>query len=204
RVELLAGLEQFQWKERITYIIFDSDAAANENVRMAAQSLGHQLVKRGAKVHLGYLPSAKGKVGMDDYLLTHSKTDFEEFLKSVPEVVSSKALHDMNNLVTYVRASPGFIYVNRTKERITPSDFKSHQFSDHQYMLVKEKPDGTVRTEVRQTADDWLKWPHRAVVDRVIYEPGLPEYVDGSLNTWPGYAVEPKKGDITPWRQMLD
>ena len=45
---------------------------------------------------------------------------------------------------------------------------------------------------------------------KLVYEPGklFPDWVDQSgerhYNTWLGWPVAPKRGDITPWRELLD
>lgn len=201
-IAFLDGLEQFDWK-RVVYIVFDSDASANKDVRMAANRLSHLLTERGAEVYLGYLPALADKVGLDDYLLTHTPKELEAWLEKLQPVEASRALHDMNELVTYVM-DPGVVVVNETGQQLSPGAFRDHAFATHSYTVRIEKPDGSVGMRTLRTAKEWLQWPGRAQVRRLVYEPGEPEVVNGDLNLWPGYSVEPQKGDIRPWRELLD
>lgn len=200
-VSFLKGLEQFNWKERIAYVVFDSDAAANVDVRLAAQRLSDRLRERGAVVHVGYLPSSGRKVGLDDYLVERSVDELSQWLESLPLLDSSLALHKMNDLVTYV-ADPGLIYVNGTGQRISPRAFKEHAFAHHSY-TERIETKNTLKMRKVKTADEWLSWAHRAAVYRLVYEPGQPRHVDSNLNLWNGYGVAAKRGDVKPWHDLL-
>ena len=46
----------------------------------------------------------------------------------------------------------------------------------------------------------WLKHPKRRQYDGVVFEPCKPQVVDGNLNLWRGWGIEPKAGD---WSLML-
>lgn len=74
---------------REVFIEFDSDLAENPKVQKAELEFGQCLIGRGAVVRLVRLPNgppdATGKptkVGLDDYLVTHSADEFRELLKS--------------------------------------------------------------------------------------------------------------------------
>lgn len=72
----IPDFEHIEWLGRLVYIVFDSDADPDTSaeVRRAEQGLAHELQRRGARVLSVRLPSGPdgGKVGLDDYLLTHS------------------------------------------------------------------------------------------------------------------------------------
>src|SRR5690606_20580782 len=81
RIDFLPTLQKFTWSERTVFIIYDSDAAANPDVRKAAHALGDHLVGLGAFVHIGYLPSDPGeKVGLDDYLVANDADKLIDWL----------------------------------------------------------------------------------------------------------------------------
>ena len=62
-------------------IVYDSDVMEKESVGNALDDLVKSLVRKRARVHVAYLPSAGGaKVGVDDFLLNHSLTDLEALL----------------------------------------------------------------------------------------------------------------------------
>lgn len=70
----IADLDKVTWAGRTVYLVFDSDLATKPDVQAAEQALAQELARRGAEV-LGYRlpPGPNGtKVGLDDYLLTHS------------------------------------------------------------------------------------------------------------------------------------
>ena len=70
----IPDLDQVAWRGRTVYLIFDSDLASNPSVKLAEFGLARELGRRGARVLAVRLPGGpKGeKVGLDDYLLTHS------------------------------------------------------------------------------------------------------------------------------------
>lgn len=202
-IEFLPTLEEFTWSGRKVHIIYDSDAAANADVRKAALALADLLIARGAVVHVGYLPTIHGgKVGLDDYLVANSADDFLAWLEDVPEVGASRALHKMNEEVTYIM-DPGIVVINKTGKQLQPHAFMSHAYANrwHKEEVVRGKQ--TVFEKV-QTAKAWIAWPHRAQLQGLTYAPGKPRIFEGKLNTWPGYAAEPKKGNIKPWKDLLD
>lgn len=81
----LPDLCNIVWVDREVTIAYDSDIATNEKVQEAEDALTRELTARGAKVRRVRLPSGPNdeKVGLDDYLLTHTKDDFLE-LPSLP------------------------------------------------------------------------------------------------------------------------
>jgi putative DNA primase/helicase len=76
--ELIPGLTAVAWRGRAVYVVFDSDAAVNPNVRAAEWHLAECLAKHGATVKIVRLPpgepGADGtpvKIGLDDFLVAH-------------------------------------------------------------------------------------------------------------------------------------
>jgi hypothetical protein len=70
----IPDLEHIGWRGRTVYIVFDSDLADKRPVRLAEYALARELSRRGAQVRAIRLPGGSNgvKVGLDDYLLTHS------------------------------------------------------------------------------------------------------------------------------------
>lgn len=202
-IDFLPTLEAFTWSGRTVYIIYDSDAAANPDVRKAALALADHLLSRGAVVHVGYLPpSPGGKVGLDDYLVANSADDFLAWLEDVPELEASRALHKMNEEVTYI-LDPGIVVENKTGKQFQPHAFVSHAYANRWHKVKVMRGKHEVYEKV-QTAKEWIAWPHRAQLQGLTYAPGKPRIFEGKLNTWPGYAAEPKEGNIKPWQDLLD
>jgi hypothetical protein len=87
----LPELEALVLAGRVVYIVFDSDRVTNENVQKAERALAAYLASRGATVSRIPLPSSPDgtKVGLDDYLITHS---IETFCAIEPEPISNAAI----------------------------------------------------------------------------------------------------------------
>ena len=83
--ELIDDLASIAWQGRLVYLIFDSDAATNPNVRWAEWHLAEALARRGAVVRVVQLPASgpdgkPGKVGLDDFLVACGPDAFREML----------------------------------------------------------------------------------------------------------------------------
>ena len=81
----LPDLCNIVWVNREVSICYDSDIVTNEKVQEAEEALTKELTARGAKVRRVRLPAGPdgSKVGLDDYLLTHTGDDFLQ-LPSLP------------------------------------------------------------------------------------------------------------------------
>lgn len=84
---LLPDLGRIQWQGRPTYIVFDSDAADNENVRTAESLLAAVLASHGAAVKIVRLPPGPdgAKMGLDDYLVAHGIDAFWQLVSQATE-----------------------------------------------------------------------------------------------------------------------
>lgn len=98
--ELLSDFDEIDINGGAIFITFDSDLADKPPVQMAEWSFAHALRKRGADVGAVRLPNgppdANGnpaKIGLDDYLLTHSVDDFLGLIEAAmpPEKPTSQA-----------------------------------------------------------------------------------------------------------------
>lgn len=69
--ELIPDLDAITWNGRQVYVVFDSDAVQNSQVRAAERSLAACLTSKGATVRIVRLPAASdgSKQGLDDYLV---------------------------------------------------------------------------------------------------------------------------------------
>jgi putative DNA primase/helicase len=87
--ELLPELDppSVAWTGRKAYIVYDSDAATNPNVQWAEWRLAEALAKVGAVVRVVRLPASTNgeKVGLDDFLLSHSADDLRKLIDAATE-----------------------------------------------------------------------------------------------------------------------
>ncbi|MCH8242372.1 MAG: DUF3854 domain-containing protein, partial [Planctomycetes bacterium] len=100
---LLPHLETIEWKDRRVYIVFDSDLNEKPEIRDAESRLAAQLKYRGARVLVGRLPDGPdgAKQGIDDFLISYSKTAFREILDKAeePTAVDSGIVKIAANLI---------------------------------------------------------------------------------------------------------
>lgn len=80
--QLHVELEGINWKRRRVYVVFDSDTATNDNVRMAEAKLAAALEARGADVRIVRLPCEEdgSKNGADDYLVNYGAAAMRKLL----------------------------------------------------------------------------------------------------------------------------
>jgi len=107
RSGFLPELEAINWKGRRVYIVFDSDAVDNPNVREAEKALAVELRKRGAEVFIIRLPGEPDgeKTGFDDYLVRHGA---EKFKKLIEKARNASKIY------------PGIEQVSYSKKRLKP------------------------------------------------------------------------------------
>lgn len=202
---LIEWFNTVQWKYRTVYIVYDSDAATNHNVMAAEVALCKELIRLGAVPHIVRLPRIEGqaKTGLDDYLLVKSKVDLADLLESSEPYKQAEFLHKLNTEVVYVR-NPGLILKLHNLQRMQPRAFTDHAYSNQTYYETEVTEKGT-KLVLKYAAREWMRWRMRAEVEKVAYAPGEDRIVNGDcLNVWPGWGVEPVKGDVTLWSQLLD
>lgn len=203
-VDLLPALAAIDWKNRNVVIVYDSDAATNPNVVRAQRQLAHEMISRGALPAVASLPPAKdgSKQGLDDYLVAHGPDALIKLLQDSPFFPEADALWGLNEEVLYVR-DPGVIVELRTGLRFQPTRFVQDAYSDRHYVETTQGKGNNLIVKKRPLARRWMEWEHRFKVERMTYAPGQQKIFDGVYNAWPGWAVEPKRGDIAPWKWLL-
>jgi Domain of unknown function (DUF3854)/Family of unknown function (DUF5906) len=206
RMPLLPMFREFNWKDRVVYICYDSDAVTNPQVMTAENALARELTMLGASpfiVRIPFLEKDNKKIGLDDFLVEEGVEALRELLDNAAEWRAAQELFALNQEVVYVR-DPGVILRMENLQRISPRAFVDHAYSTRVYYEEQITEKGTRMVE-RAAAKEWLKWPHRAEVARVTYEPGGdPITRRNELNVWPGWGCDPEEGDITPWKELLD
>ena len=82
----LADWDYIALNERAVYIAYDSDVMEKSSVRAACGRLAEHLRRKHAKVTIVYLPVGDGqqKIGLDDYLLTHTTEDLRALAVATP------------------------------------------------------------------------------------------------------------------------
>lgn len=85
--QLIPDLAAIAWRDRLVTIIFDSDIATKPDVARAEKHLAEMLTAAGARVKTVRLQPGEGgvKVGLDDYLLTHSPDDIRGLIEAASQ-----------------------------------------------------------------------------------------------------------------------
>lgn len=161
------------------------------------------------------------KLGADDLIYQYGFEAFEACRKliNVEEGMervgtyaydSSRAFHAFNAQYIFI-LSLGAIYDVKTRLMYAAHTFQNSVRANEYYegaVLTKPKKEGAqpeTRMVRKPLAPAWIKWPGRATVERVIFEPGKPMVHTASFNTWQGWGYgKPQKGDITLWKRLLD
>lgn len=204
-LDMLPALKRVKWKNRPAVIVYDSDAATNPNVVRAQRQLSRELTEHGALVRVASLPAAKdgSKQGLDDYLVEHGKAALAELLQRSPAFAEADALWELNAEVVYVK-DPGIVVVLETRQRLDPGSFVAHTYANRHYLALETNKDGVTVAKKKPLARRWMEWESRHEVERITYKPGAPHIHEGEINMWPGWGCEPKRGDVEPWRRLLD
>jgi hypothetical protein len=84
---LLADFDLIAWKGRRVFVVYDSDVMFKKSVQRALERLTAHLTRMGAIVVPIFLPDdgEGGKIGIDDYLLTHTTDDVRGLVGTVPK-----------------------------------------------------------------------------------------------------------------------
>lgn len=193
------------WKERKVWICYDSDAVQNPKVRQAEAALAGVLGGLGAKPFIARLPSGAGgsKVGMDDYLLAHSKEQLIELMEQAEPYGPVAALHQLNLQVVYCQNPPSIINLADGK-LMNQQIFENMEYATLKHQVEMETKDGLKRKWL-PTAPEWRKWPNRAQTEKVTFAPGKEQLTAAFYNRWRGWAVQPNPAaGVAPWVELLD
>jgi hypothetical protein len=202
---LLPVLELFEWTGRRVSIIYDSDAATNDNVVRAQNQLAKALVELGAFPTIVSLPGGHDgqKQGLDDYLIAHGAEALEELIDEAPGLDEALSLWALNDEVVYIE-DPGFIVRRDTGQIIYPTSFIQHAYSHRSYEEITQSGDDAPKRKKKPLAPRWIQWPGRFALRNLVYAPAQPAIThDRSWNTWKGWGVAPEPGDVKPWHDLM-
>lgn len=200
----LPSLQQFQWQGREVRVAFDSDALTNPDVLKALHALCNELAGRGALPKVVRVPPlGAGKTGLDDYYVARGGKALLALLEQAEPFGPVAELMALNTEVAYVK-DPGIVVVLADGRKLTPGGFREHAYANRFYY---EEVVGKYGTGLKKlpAAPAWLSWEQRNDLTRLTFKPGGPRITpEREYNYWPGWAVEPKRGSVKPWSDLLD
>lgn len=219
RVPLLPSLEAFRWQGRDVYIVYDSDAEDNIDVRRAEAALAKILAMRGANVFICRLPPMEGggKCGADDFIVNYGGASWPSVIEKAEPYNGNESLYAINDCAVYCR-NPSMVVVLRQDgqdifQEMGTRVFEHERFSNLRHVVMEETADGRIKSKEVSSARAWMEWPGRLEVNGVAFEPGKERFLDVSrpaapnyrkLNAWNSWGAEPQAGSLGPWQRLLD
>lgn len=203
---LIPEIKRWRWKDRTVYIAFDSDSATNPQVARACTELCEALTALGAMPHVVTIPQleANKKTAIDDLIVSQGREAYAAAVTDSKPFSQAKELWQLNGEVAYIK-DPGLVVVMQDGRKLAPQAFVTHAYSNRVYHRQAVRKDGSALIEEEPLARAWLEWPLRAELSRITYAPGQSRVTRANeFNSWRGWGIEPKKGDATPWKELLD
>jgi Domain of unknown function (DUF3854)/Family of unknown function (DUF5906) len=206
--DLLNELKAVEWKARLIYVLFDSDRARNHRVDADAHRVGRELFIRQANVRNVNLPDIAGleKTGLDDFLVHMGTEALHGLLKAAPPFAGHVKIAEVDGRIIHVAKPPSFY--DRVESQLLFEQGAQHLFCDSRYLeKVGVDAAGNAKYAERDAWKQWLReYTAKQRARKLVYTPGQSDLLDadGNLNLWPGWNVESVKGDVTPWKELLD
>jgi hypothetical protein len=189
-VTVLVDFDYIAWKDRLVYMIFDSDSASNPQVYAALLRFSEIIKRKGAKVHILQIPQVPNgeKVGADDYLaqghtlnnLISCKTKDDAIKFEEVQEISRSQYTIENGFLCYIRKLP-----HHGMEKVVLGNFvlqivediikdKGEGHTERYYKIKVIIADGQVLPLflVKASEFDSLRWLREACGTKTIIEPG--------------------------------
>ena len=213
---LIKDLEDFPWNDRIVYVVYDSDADQNRNVRSAMLQLARALTKYAhvGEVRAVSLSSDRDdlveKVGLDDFLVANGVEAFERLVADAqPLTAAQHRLMQLSQKFCVV-ATPFEIRVCDPGDREFGLHWARRDWDALREWDTVAIPQANGRLKEEPLTKEWFKWHSRNTVARCDVLPEQPSGVvvnpdtdERVLNVYRGMGVIPKRGSIAPWRKLL-
>lgn len=206
---LVPSFDDFDFRGVEAFVLFDSDARSNPQVKAGVYAFAHELTLRGARVFILLLPHrADGsKSGLDDLLIDQGVEGFralEEQCVKDGEFGESATLWKLNTTYSLVRQPPS-ILILKSGALATYDKFTKLLTAKDEVPRLNAKGDKVLVP----AGPVWVRWPQGNVHSKLVYEPGMPRDIDNRdepplRNLWPGFKWESHPGDISNWQYQMD
>lgn len=160
-----ADFDYIALKERVVYIVFDSDSSTNPKVQQAMLRLSEHLLRKGAKVRRLRLPNGPDgeKVGADDYLVQGHTIDEMITLEDMDKETIREAIKFPTESENGYSIENGIIYwMKQTQNGPVPTPLCNFNCHIHEYI---EKDNGQEVTKWFRIAGTTLHGDPLPVVD---------------------------------------
>ena len=173
-LSFLKELEEWDWRGRIVYICFDSDAVYNVQVLKAEAELGLNLYARGAKVFIIRLPQPdhRTKYGVDDYISEKGIDAFRVLYDSAKPLAEAYGREHIEEVLgRLVRVEMSDLLLEQLKIglrkswRLSVKDFK-RLLGLKKAELAEQETGFTYSEEEERQAEELLKRPD--ILDKML------------------------------------
>jgi len=187
RKMLIDDFKHITLQDRKVLLCFDNDSQSNPDVMNALRAFSKVLSDKGAVVFNKKLPfNSYQKIGLDDYLLDHSKRDYNNIQEDQFDELTE--IDELSSEVAYIR-EVGKFYL-----------FKDNLFINRTALIDTKYANRTTIGEDGKSvsvAELWVRSLKRREHIRLAYSPGQPEVTENNeYNLWKGWGCVPKKGSI--------
>lgn len=192
-------------KNRTVYICYDSDAKFNSDVIRAENRLAEALLQVEASPVIVRLPQLEDgvKCGLDDFLVGGG--DFQAVLDESEAYGPWAALSKLNERFCLVQNPLCVVDLDDHDKKMDPGKFVAYHYGHLKHNVTIVTPKGDIRTAQVRTAKAWVEWTGRREARSISYKPGQPRIaIDGSINDWRGWGLDPVEGDCTLWKHFMD
>jgi hypothetical protein len=197
-VNFLPQLAKIVWDKRTVVMAFDSDVMLKSDVQRALTALAFELKERGAVVLGVSLGSAAEKIGLDDFLEQRGDAALGR-LERAPVLADTDHLLQTLNDELAVITNLGEVWALGTRTLLSRQTLVGVTYANRRAVIATREGE-----QEKNLAAEWLTWPGRREHAALTYAPGeLPVTKTNHLNLWTGLGVEPAKGDVTPFAQLI-
>jgi len=204
----IADLEAIAWTGREVFIVPDNDwkrpnrYGRAKNLKKAVGGLAKTLRERGATVKVVVLPESQEKMGLDDFLLSHTAEDFHKLTTADvrdDDEVEAK-IDQLNELHAAVMVGGKFAILNEVWDpTFQRPDISFSSVQDFKNLYQPEKvfvPKGEGGKDGMQPvplSKVWLESPNRRTYAGIVFDPANEH--PGYYNLYRGFNLKPKAGD---------
>jgi hypothetical protein len=190
---LAAPLDEFEWKGRLVYIVYDAETTATpavplkRTVALAAGELAVDLQVRGASVKCLYIArtsfyKAGIKLGLDDYFNAGGTKEALLATQADPDVDEDWS-RMFKNYAVFLGSRP------HIKNIADGHVYSAKEFADYIETSVR-----IVDGKKVKTANVYRDHPERNVIREYVFDPRLGvgyQRDEQKFNTWTGFSVQP-------------
>lgn len=198
---LAKPLDEFIWKGRQVYIIYDAEASSTSSVPLksnivrAQGELAFELKLRGSTVSQLLIAKTPHfvegtKMGVDDYFLTNVDVSTEKLRDDLLATASDPVVDERLDMLFRTYA----IFVGTKAHIKNVLDGHAHSPREFADLIVTD----TRRVDGKpvKLATIFREHPDRPTFDQYVFDPGLePGLVDGKFNVWQGFEIQPAQSE---------